>query len=99
MLGMVLALGQFRLQSQTFMECIMRAAVTCLLGAILFASVAANAQTPPSPPLPGNPNDTGSGPHFEAVKQQHLAHLERLMNCVRQSQSFEAMRACHPKHH
>ena len=76
----------------------MRTATACLLfSALLVTSLAADAQTPPAPPA--NPNEIGSGPHFEAEKQKHLAHLENLMNCVRQSQSFEAMRACHPKHH
>jgi hypothetical protein len=76
----------------------MRTTPACLLfSAILVASFAADAQTPPAPPA--NPNETGSGPRFEAAKQKHLAHLENITNCVRQSQSFEAMRACHPKHH
>ena len=74
----------------------MRTAATCLLlSAIFVTSLAADAQTVPAP---ANPNETGSGPRFEAAKEKHLAHLERIMNCVRQSQSFEAMRACHPHH-
>jgi hypothetical protein len=81
------------------MEFIMRLAAKLLFSVILLTSFAANAQTPNPPVPPGNPNDTGAGPRFDAVKQQHLARLERLMSCVRQSQTFEAMRACHPQHH
>ncbi len=78
----------------------MRLAAKLLFSVILLTSFAANAQTAPNPPAPpGNPNDIGAGPRFDAVKQQHLARLERLMSCVRQSQTFEAMRACHPQHH
>ena len=74
----------------------MRAAACLLLSTVLLSSFAADAQTPLAPPA--YPNETGSGPRFDAAKQKHLAHLEQITNCVRQSQTFEAMRACHPPH-
>ena len=75
----------------------MRSVTSCLLfSTILMASATAYAQTAAPP---ANPGETGSGPRFDTAKQKHLAHLERITNCVRQAQSFEAMRACHPQHH
>jgi len=67
-----------------------------LLCALLLTGVSALAQTTPPSVPPGQGAETGSGPRFDAAKQKHLEHLQMWLNCVRQSTTFETMRACRP---